>query len=365
VEHAFAGLEKEERARPSDQPPRPIQSTTKPVEKAEQQPRTEKGEKGQKLEKGGNPPRAEKDENAKNAQARTPTGQFAPREPAPGEGEGQGEGAAAQDLPAAAPKTSAFPEAPRRFSEDARAAWNDAPEPVRAEIHRATRELEQGLQKYRGDAEAFADIREFDDLAKQSGTTLKEAMRNYVGIEQKLRQDFIGGLDMLCRNRGITLYGLAERLLQRPPNEQQARQDQLVSGLMQKIAALEQQIGGVSKTIETQRSDATMSEVQAFAEHVGSDRFEELAPDIAFFISSGRANDLEEAYRLAGQINPGSSPAPAPPAAASPETPAAQTRKGTLAIHGAPNSGSDPATRKPPATARAAVEQAFARLGLS
>lgn len=85
-------------------------------------------------------------------------------------------------------------EAPARFSPDAKAAWQSAPEPVKAEVTRAIRELEDGYQKHRADAEAFNSIRDFDDLAKRNGTTIREAMTNYTNFEQALLENPMKGL---------------------------------------------------------------------------------------------------------------------------------------------------------------------------
>ena len=59
---------------------------------------------------------------------------------------------------------------------------------MKAETHRALKEMEQGIEKYRATASAFEELREFDELAKQTGTTMKAAMQNYVGIEKMLEE---------------------------------------------------------------------------------------------------------------------------------------------------------------------------------
>ena len=50
--------------------------------------------------------------------------------------------------------------------------------------------------------------------------------------------------------------------------------------------------------------------------------------------------------------------------ATQPKPDADQTRKGQLSITGAPASGSNPVTRKAPATARESLDRSFASLGL-
>jgi hypothetical protein len=55
----------------------------------------------------------------------------------------------------------------------------------------------------RGDVEAMRPLRPYHDLARQQGTTLHEAVDNYVGIENKLRADPIGGLDVIINNLNL------------------------------------------------------------------------------------------------------------------------------------------------------------------
>lgn len=353
VSRAFASVEEA-------QPPRPVQSQTKPVEAPEPKAAEKKAEPVKADAKPAEKPKAtEKTEPKVEAPKRAADGKFAPKEAA------EGEGAEAVSSPAAAPKPTAFPEPPKRFSEDARSAWEDAPEPVRAEAHRAIRELETGFQKHRADAEAYGEVREFAEMAKQSGTTLKEAMARYVNMENGLRQNPIAGLSAIAQNLGIPLREIAAQIMGQKPDQVAGQQDRVITQLRNQVDLLSRQIGGVTKTIETQRTEATHSQVADFAKQPGHERFEELAPDIAFFLKNNRAQDLGEAYQLAERLNPGpAKPAPLPVNPPPPKAdPAPQTRKGTLAVHGAPSSGSDPATRKPPSSARESVKRALAQVG--
>ena len=66
--------------------------------------------------------------------------------------------------------------------------------------------------------------------------------------------------------------------------------------------AVKEQVGGVVQTVTQQREQTTLIEVSKFAET--HPRFEELSDDIGFFMKSGRAKDLSEAYTLAERLNP-------------------------------------------------------------
>lgn len=255
-----------------------------------------------------------------------------------------------------------FSEPPSRFSPEAKEAWKDAPDPVKAEIHRAVQEMEAGIEKHRAAAQEWDNIREFDELAKANNVTVKDAMARYVAADQHLNRDLIGGLDSLAKQYGSSLYEIAAHVLGQPPEQANVQSAAEVRALNEKIARLEHQLGGVSTTIQTQQQAATQREVEAFAAQ--NPRFEELADAIATEIQNG--HDLPTAYRRAELLNPApQAPAPAPAAQAAP-TPdlTAQTRKGSLSVSGAPSSGSNPANRKPPSSARSALDHAFASVGL-
>jgi hypothetical protein len=108
-------------------------------------------------------------------------------------------------------------------------------------------------------------------------------------------------------------------------------------------------------------------------------RFAELEKVIAGLLEHDIAENLPDAYAKAELLKP----APPEPSASAQEQLAVQTReripavqsapipphaaqprKAKLSITGSPATGSDPATRKVPATTRDAVEKAFAQLGL-
>jgi hypothetical protein len=155
---------------------------------------------------------------------------------------------------------------PKRFSVAAKEAWASVPEEVRAEVLRLERELTAGLNKHQAAAERDADLAGFHGRATKGGTTLKEALSQYVSLEDLLRTDVDKGLEAIFQNIGISPREWAARLLGQTPDV-----------------------------------DATTQEVLEFA--AAHPRFEELSEDIVFFIETGRANDLAEAYSLAERFN--------------------------------------------------------------
>lgn len=294
--------------------------------------------------------------------AETPKAEAKPADPKdakPAEGD---EKAKAEAAPVDVPKALA------NLNADAKAAWKDTPEPVRAEVERRVTELENGIAEHQ---QRWEGLKEYDALAKQSGTTLQQAMQNYTNLEKAVQADPIKGLEMVCEYAGLSLRQVAEHIMGQTPDQGAAQQDATIRELRQEIAGLKEQVGGVTQTFEQQRTTALAREIDGFA--ADHPRTAELSEDMALFLNQGRAKDLAEAYAMAERLNPApaTAPAPAPQAEPAPpngaHTPAAdqaQTLKGALGVTGAPSSGSNPAAAKPSASARQSVERAFQALDL-
>lgn len=363
------------KAEPKPEPKEPSKSAGEAVRKAMDAVKAKEAEKAkaEPIKADAKPeakPAPNKTEPEKvDAPARREDGKFAPKEqPANPDQAGREANPARQDEKSPDP-SSPYREAPSRFSTDAKAAWETAPEPIKAEVHRALRELEQGHQKYKGDSEAYEPLRQFAERAKQSGTDLPTAVKNYTEMEDTLRKSPIAGLEMIMRNldlrtkegRQVTLHDLAAHVLNQKPEERQTRHESTIAQLQSELATLKQQVGGVTQTFQQQQSKAVESEVAQFAKD--HPRFDELSEDIAFFLQT-RTKDLSEAYELAERLNPASGaskPEPATPAnvPAEPLSPA-----GSKSISGAPSAGSDPTTqRKPASSTREALERALRRTG--
>lgn len=308
--------------------------------------------------------KAEPSEAAPTEQKRNPDGTFKAKEAAP---DGQ-ELVKTDAKPEDAAKTGV--DAPERFSAEAKSAWKDAPEPVKAEVRRLEQELSAGLDKYKADAEAFDEFRDFAGQLKANGQSLKEVVDHYSGMENLLARDPIAGFEKIARNLGTDFQTLAAHYLNRAPEEVSQQQNTQITSLHNEIAELKRQLGGVTTTISEQQNKTALQQIQEFS--ADKPRFDELSPDIAMLMQTGRAPNLQEAYDLAERLNPAPAPATAP--AAQPATTAAQTRdpltdaahtrKGQLSVTGAPGDGSNPSTRKPPETARAAIDSAFSQVGL-
>jgi hypothetical protein len=156
--------------------------------------------------------------------------------------------------------------APKRFTAAAKEAWPSVSETVRADVLRMEKELTVGLRKHQAAAARDAELADFHDQAVKGGTTLKEALRKYVALEDMLRADPDRGLEALFENIGISPLEWATKLLGQVPDA-----DAITEGVVKFAAA--------------------------------HPRFEELSEDIVFFLDTGRAEDLAEAYDLAERFH--------------------------------------------------------------
>lgn len=102
------------------------------------------------------------------------------------------------------PESRKIIEAPVRFLPRAKELWNNVPHEVRAEWQRAEQERDTEISQYREAKAAHDEIAEYHAMAKQSGTSLKQALQNYVGIENTFRQDPSQGFKALMQNMGLT-----------------------------------------------------------------------------------------------------------------------------------------------------------------
>lgn len=282
--------------------------------------------------------------------ARGPDGKFVAKDKPEGESE-TGEQKAEPEPKEEKPKTE-FSEPPSRFSADAKEAWAKAPDSVKAEAHRAIREMEAGLQQK---DEALKPLEQFIDMAQKSGTTLDRALQGYVNLETMLRQDPVKGLTELAKNLGKSPQELGQMLAGQEQSEGQDPRDQKIQQLEQKIQQLEGNFNGVSQTVQQQREAALAEQINDFAEK--NPRFDELSTEIARMLETGYASDLQDAYNKADKLNP--APQATPQEEPAPQPAPAQTRQ-PKSLTGAPSPGSNPASsRAPSKSPREALERVF------
>ena len=313
-------------------------------------------------------------QDAKSQQQRYREGGRFARDPASNPAQDQNQnnqGQTAQQQPAKYQplhETAPFRDPPPRFSEQAQADWHGAPESVRGAVHQMQREFAGAYQKYREAAQVIEPIRPFHEMAQQHGTTLEKALTNYVGMEQKLRSDLIGGLDVIVNNLGlkgqdgrpITLQDVAHHVLSMTPEQRR------MTSQGNQTQAIDMRMGQLHQTVESLAQTVSQMQYQNHFQHTRSaidvfadshPRFDELSDLIKNELDHGYS--LEDAYQRATLLRPGTAQA------AQTRNTSAQTRP-SKSISGAPDTGlsdrrSPKADGKHP-TRQEALQRAYRRV---
>lgn len=246
------------------------------------------------------------------------------------------------------------PEPPARFLPRAKELWRNTPNEVQSEVSRIVREHEAEVQQYRESHQFREELKEYEELGKQHGVTVKQALQNYVGIERKFAEappegfrQLLSNLNMqpqqaishILRAFNVTPQQLAQHISadpnsyvsQQPQRQQQVQQPQHnpeVDTLKQQITAMQTQM-------------AHQQYIEPFAkEHP---RYHELEQDIAFFLQSGKipanlspAEKLEAAYDMAERINPSSNVSSFSPKQTSSESRVDEDFNGSKSIKSSP-----------------------------
>lgn len=321
-------------------PPEPVKSARDAIRNAAEQVKAKEAAKTveKPAEKPADKPEA-KAEPAKPSVERDPTGKFVPK---------QAQDATQQPAqPVQKPAdTSPHREAPSRFSPDAKAAWETAPEPVKAEVHRAIREMEAGIQKHKVDAENYEKVRQYDELARQNGGDLAQSLQKVREFEDVFARDPMQGFQKVADHFGISLHAVATHILNQNPDEARYGQDQTIASLKQELATMKQELTGLKPIVQeykTSSDERTLAEWAADKPH-----FEDLRAEVTAYVKQGydpdsayhqAVADVEERARKFGFApanQAASSVAPQP----KPLNPAGQK-----SISGAPANGSDPSSR--------------------
>ena len=246
-------------------------------------------------------------------------------------------------------------EPPARFLEPSKKDWASVPESVKEDVHRVIAENEKGIQKYKGDAEKFEKVREFDELARRNGREgVHESLKQLVEIEQAFTRDPIEGLKKVTDHFGINLQAVAAHIMGENPD--------------QRVHEAHNQIRELQTKIQHMEMAAKAPDIVAeFA--ATHDRFEELSEVIATLLKTGTAKDLESAYELANVLKaPASNAAQTSQPLIPAESVPAQTLApalnpaGSKSVSGAPAGGISPAAKKSvPSSNAEAVRRAMSR----
>ena len=268
----------------------------------------------------------------------------------------------------AKPSEGKAPEPPARFMPAEKELWRHVPNQLKSAVARIEREYAAEAETHAAARQFHKELREYDELAKRTGTTVKEALKSYVELEQSFARDPSGTLPRLLqkvgmnpmqavlavlKSAGATPQQFAEHVRLNPGQYQgQAMQpmrqpaqpapDPMASRAYEEVQELKHHLV---------RQEVLTNVVDPFrAEHP---RFDELQEDIAFFLNSGKIPDsmddferLAAAYDMADRINPASY-RDEPQAEPAQPTALVNPVAGKKSIRGAPTGGKAPAMRTP------------------
>ena len=278
------------------------------------------------------------------------------------------------------PPTEPYREPPQRMTPQAKAEWHATPASVRGDVHRMQAEFGNAYQRFKGDIDTMNQLRPFAEMARQSGTTLDRALSAYTGMEEKLRNDVVGGLDLIINNlnlraedgtqqgRKLTLMDVAWHIVNQTPEQRQLLQSRNTamaqSHQLQQANQRIQQLETLAKTFQYQQAfGQTRGAVDQFAAQ--HPRLDELGDLIEQEIKLGF--DLPTAYRRAEMLRPATA-AQTRTNGTAPQThtTTAQTRTSDRSISGAPSGPSNGQSRpRQPVGRREAIANAIKRAGNS
>lgn len=240
-------------------------------------------------------------------------------------------------------------EAPARLLPKARELWRHVPHELRVELERLSKEDNEALTQHKEASERYTELREFDELARTNGTTLKEAVSRYHELESLVAENPIAAMNQILMQAGprkpdgqpFSLWELASAI----QNGGQDQYNQLV-GMRQQQAAPQadprvQQLEQENAQLKVQSLQSQV--IEPFkAQHP---RFDELSTHIAKFLQSdivpktlGPLDRLATAYDMAERLYPAANDAGSLSAA---EPDRGSLSSGSKSIKSTPGSVSD------------------------
>jgi len=199
------------------------------------------------------------------------------------------------------PKVAETPQRPPPgFSVASKSIWENLPQHVRDDIAKRELEIDNGFKRYSG-------LGKFAEEAERNGTTLQNAVSDYVAVETELNKNFFGGIEYLCHRfaskLGVhpqeLLAGLGRRYGASASDGQSEQQNYQPQQIDPRAIA--------DYVTNVVRSEAQQREIDSQVEVFGADPknkyFPNLRQDMAHIVQagelSGKAVTLQQAYEAA------------------------------------------------------------------
>jgi hypothetical protein len=188
---------------------------------------------------------------------------------------------------------------PPGWSPAAKFHFEKLPQEVREAIAKREQEMDQGAAKFA----SYKGLEEYDQLARNSGTTLNEAMGRYVQTERELAKDPVNTLVWLAQQYDA-MDGLAQYFGGQSQGQgQQNPEAQALHPVLQKLQTIEQELNSYKQKNQQQQEEAINRQIAAFAADPKHKYFANVEEDMAILMQEGRAKDLEDAYQKACRMN--------------------------------------------------------------
>ena len=193
---------------------------------------------------------------------------------------------------------------PPGWSVASKAIYDKLPDAVKADIAKREMEVSQGFAKL---AE-YKGLDPFVELARNSGTTLPEALSRYINAENALEADSINGLLWLCQRYNVH----PAQLLQAIGGDQGDQQPdpsvpQLDPRLASHFQAFDQRLGIMEQEREAAEDQAISSQIISFAHDPANRYYENVRHDMAHIIRTAPQNQpltLKDVYEQACWAHP-------------------------------------------------------------
>ena len=267
------------------------------------------------------------------------------------------------------PENEPYREPLARMTPHAKADWANTPVNVRSDVHRMHKEFGEAFLRYQSDHKTMNTIRQYEQMAREHGTTLQRALDNYTTMEKKLRADPFGGFDVITHNlnlrspdgQKLTFRDLAWAYLNQTPEQHKLTQNENAqTAQSHQIGQLHSMVNTLAQGIQEMQYERKFTHTRSAIDRYADThpRIDELGDLITQEIKLGF--DLDTAYRRAELLRPAT---------------AAQTRTSTTAqtrtadpdrsIHGAPATAPNGAQRRSngkPVGRREAIANAIKRV---
>lgn len=244
-------------------------------------------------------------------------------------------------------------------SAEAKAAWGETPEAVRADVERRFSEMTQGIERQRAVLEPLRDHIEF---ARANGFELPQLIEKWRNYETSFGQNPARTVAHIARGVGLDVSDLAIQLLdiadQPAPQPQTPAQASQQNPEVQQLQRQNQQL---QQQLQQQQITSAVMDFRARNPDF-SDLEAEIAQELRYTPRTGDvAADLQRAYDMV-KLRRGPSQAPAQEAPPPPQQPSARTQQAALSVSGAPSGGSQPSLRRPASSNHEALQRAMRML---